>query len=475
MVKLNENRILGRLESVLWKIPSSRVGRKDKRPLHVEVQKLSSDISSSPLTDIQPQVTFLADHLARLSVILREVDDCELSPERLRHTLETAIKETHNLCTSGGSSSLEERVSEYGFRPSQAASNRTVRRLDKLGRYWGLCKALAEDSRRYTKLFTKIQMQCPPPFEGKNSDISFIPGQRARCLVHAEMQLLVFYNLRIPRGSRKPRIIGVSKSCCYLCNLFIIKHGQFFITKTHGRLYERWAFPDICDYSPEQRENYRRILSAMDREIVARHGIECRNPRKREHPMESWLAIPPARLLSPVSSTIFSSVSEEVVEYHSKLPPAPSDISPPLTTPRSTTPVFKPSLDELGDSIQTAVPNSLSTSPAISNTGFASPVSSLVSWNYPQEKTITASSLIRAHSEKLSLFLELEIEAPSSGGVRIERILTNEDRELVNVADINAMNPGEERMFSKASLEDPMILNLQHSREQFTRLALRWS
>ena len=475
MVKLNENRIHGRLESVHWRIPSSRVGRKDKRPLHVEVQKLSSDILSSPLTDIQPRVTLLAGHLTRLSTTLREVDDCKLNPEQLRHTLETAIKEIYNLCTSSGVSTLEERVSEYGFRPSQAASNKTVRRLDKLGRYWGLCKGLAEDSRRYRRLFANIQMQFPPPFEGKNSDISFIPGQRARCLVHAEMQLLVFYNLRGTLGSRKPRIIGVSKSCCYLCNLFIIKHDQFFITKTHGRLYERWAFPDIADYSSEQRENYRCILSAMDRGIVARHGIESRNPKKREHPMESWLAIPPACLLSPVSSTILSSVSEEVVEYHSILPPARSDISPPLTTPRSTTPVFKPSLDESGDSIQTAVPNSSPASPAVSNTSSASSVSSLISWNYPTEKTITASSPIRARSEKLSLFLELEIEAPSSGGVRIERILTNKDRELVNVADIIAMNPGEERMFSKESVEDPVILNLRHSQEQSTRLALRWS
>ena len=60
--------------------------------------------------------------------------------------------------------------------------------------------------------------------------------------VHAEIQLLLFYEQQ-PRGSR-PRIIGSSKSACYLCDLFIQTHGEFRVPRTHGRLYDRWILPE---------------------------------------------------------------------------------------------------------------------------------------------------------------------------------------------------------------------------------------
>ena len=60
--------------------------------------------------------------------------------------------------------------------------------------------------------------------------------------VHAEVQLFLFYEQQ-PRVSR-PRIIGSSKSACYLCDLFIQLHGEFSVPRTHGRLYDRWMLPD---------------------------------------------------------------------------------------------------------------------------------------------------------------------------------------------------------------------------------------
>jgi hypothetical protein len=63
----------------------------------------------------------------------------------------------------------------------------------------------------------------------------------AKCAVHAEMQLLFYYeflNDRLP-----PRVICSTKKSCYLCNLFFIMHGRFTMLATHGRLYERWTLP----------------------------------------------------------------------------------------------------------------------------------------------------------------------------------------------------------------------------------------
>ena len=60
--------------------------------------------------------------------------------------------------------------------------------------------------------------------------------------VHAEVQLLFFYELHPER--RKPRVLASSKDACYLCNLFIKLHGQFYTPATHGVVYDKWILPD---------------------------------------------------------------------------------------------------------------------------------------------------------------------------------------------------------------------------------------
>jgi hypothetical protein len=69
--------------------------------------------------------------------------------------------------------------------------------------------------------------------------------------IHAEIQLLFFYEPH-PEGLQ-PRIICSSKSACYLCNLFIQIHGQFFMPRTHGRLYDKWILPDWLESVPSDR------------------------------------------------------------------------------------------------------------------------------------------------------------------------------------------------------------------------------
>lgn len=59
--------------------------------------------------------------------------------------------------------------------------------------------------------------------------------------VHAEIQLLLFYELHPEKC--KPRVICSSKSACYLCNLFVRLHGHFYMPRCHGVLYEKWTLP----------------------------------------------------------------------------------------------------------------------------------------------------------------------------------------------------------------------------------------
>ena len=225
--------------------------------------------------------------------------------------LKEVIIQSYGICTSEGTHTLEETVTRHGFDPGEVTSNKHIRQLNKIGRYWGLCTSMTDDSRRYPTLFTNAQLKPLRPYQGMNSYISSIDGQRARCLVHAEMQIIAFYGNIRNTSALVPRVIGASKSACYLCNLFIQLHGQFFITKTHGHLYERWNFPDLADFKPVERVNYRRVLSAMDNELQAAYNREIRATRRRGHPMGSWLTLPPARSLSPAPSTISNSLSGE--------------------------------------------------------------------------------------------------------------------------------------------------------------------
>lgn len=88
---------------------------------------------------------------------------------------------------------------------------------------------------------------------------SRISSPTALWKVHAEIQLLLFYEGKphVPR----PRIIGSSKSACYLCDLFIQVHGEFGTPRTHGRLYDRWMLPEQSISQPAVNE---RLLSVID-------------------------------------------------------------------------------------------------------------------------------------------------------------------------------------------------------------------
>ena len=118
--------------------------------------------------------------------------------------------------------------------------------------------------------------------------------------VHAEIQLLFFYELNTERI--RPRTICSSKSACYLCDLFFRLHGQYYVPRTHGRLYHRWSLPDWHVLLPEMRcrdfdvllKNFSDILKVKIRVALDR------GPVRADHPNESILA----RSLSPVTQVL---------------------------------------------------------------------------------------------------------------------------------------------------------------------------
>ena len=86
--------------------------------------------------------------------------------------------------------------------------------------------------------------------------------------VHAEIQILCYYEQH-PHIKFPPRVLKSSKHACFLCDLFIKTHGKFHIPKTHGKLYELWMLPNICelDLDDETRENFIQVMHRFNEAI----------------------------------------------------------------------------------------------------------------------------------------------------------------------------------------------------------------
>ena len=118
--------------------------------------------------------------------------------------------------------------------------------------------------------------------------------------VHAEIQLLFFYELNSERI--RPRTICSSKDACYLCNLFFRLHGQYYVPRTHGRLYHRWTLPDWHILLPEMRRRDFDVLLGNFSDIMkvnVKVALD-RGPVRASHPNENTLV----RSLSAVAQVL---------------------------------------------------------------------------------------------------------------------------------------------------------------------------
>lgn len=144
--------------------------------------------------------------------------------------------------------------------------------------------------------------------------------------VHAEMQLLFHYEERAIR--RPPRVICSNKQACFLCNLFFCVHRKFIIPNTHGRLYEKWAFPAVLS-DPGHRVSVQlsETLQQFSEEIENRIKEEI-NRRGQTLPMPCESAL---LLTGTASNQSVSSRSNMRLQHHGKgllgYDPKPDDLN----------------------------------------------------------------------------------------------------------------------------------------------------
>ncbi|KAL8658085.1 MAG: hypothetical protein Q9226_001289 [Calogaya cf. arnoldii] len=122
-------------------------------------------------------------------------------------------------------------------------------------------------------------------FESRMAD------RATRWKVHAEIQILLFYEQN-PSLSR-PRIIGSSKSACYLCNLFIQHHGKFQVPRSHGKLYDRWMLPGPALDHLQANNHLRSAADKLNASLEAQIIDFLNHTRRRlPNPAESVAILP---------------------------------------------------------------------------------------------------------------------------------------------------------------------------------------
>ncbi|KAH9903899.1 hypothetical protein F4778DRAFT_71790 [Xylariomycetidae sp. FL2044] len=165
-----------------------------------------------------------------------------------------------------------------------------VQQIDKLARYYFLCKDFIRIARKseYDTLFKRIEISYTRAFEGINRPII-----KRSCFVHAEIQQVLYYE-KHPHEPR-PRVIGCSKSACYLCDLFVQTQGLYILSHAHRRLYDRWTIPDVNWMTTEQVGIFRSIIREMVKDLQTNIHQWHQNKDKRsyqKYPLESMAFLP---------------------------------------------------------------------------------------------------------------------------------------------------------------------------------------
>ncbi|KAL8684160.1 MAG: hypothetical protein Q9224_006559, partial [Gallowayella concinna] len=350
-----------------------------------------------------------------------------------------------------------------------ALANRDVQQVYKLGRYWGLCQFLTKAARRYPALFCRASLEHIRPYTNTRSTISISILKNSKknsveCFVHAEIQLITFYGLSKSRGYLEPRWLGVSKSACYLCDLFIKAHGEFSVSKTHGQLYDQWTVPDLAEYGPTQRNNYRRIIKEINQVCIHRlKAIQAIPSHKRSHlkfPNTSRCSLLEYEPLSTIANSNIASISQAGVAVDA----AESGLSH-----ESSHAVDAPNMQHLEK--DTDNPTVGTDMQEESLTAQLSSGSTIDLPRFPVEQGITPHSPINISASGLRLLFE--IGEPRTGNIRVS-IPNGKSAILDRVIDVNAMAPGEAVELYQDDPAGTLQFDIGMMTEQLIRVGLSW-
>ncbi|KAI9730966.1 MAG: hypothetical protein M1818_008042 [Claussenomyces sp. TS43310] len=268
-----------------------------------------------------PGMGLLYSELDDLAKVYENVDT-QFGQADEHELLKTAVRKSFSVSTLGNQTSMEGQLRSQGFGEAICQS-RTILQIDKIARYLGLCKDLIRFSRQpnHRKLFANIN------FEYCEAPQALRPvGSVKECHVHGEVQLLLHYEKH--HHDPPPRAIGSSKSACFLCDMFIQKHGRYRISHSHKRLYHQWTIPDVHWMTEQQTLKFRGIIRAMILDLIRLRKTCKKQQQGVFNGFESRAHLLfPARLVSTVSTPSQTSQCTEQENGPPSLPKTPPTIS----------------------------------------------------------------------------------------------------------------------------------------------------
>ena len=255
-IRLNRNRILGRLSSQHFSRPAY-IHTVTKSPPSQQLVNIAQGLTGPKQNaKLMEDLDAFRSEVRTLHESFREL---ETSIEGARfQSIDKTVKAAFRVTRDGVS--LQDRLRRLGCNVFIVGS-RVIHEINKVSNYWRISCTLAQLTRcrEYRALFVEPKLETLDPYE------PYVRGSSSR-YVHAEIQLVVHYE-NCPKECL-PRIIGASKQACYLCHTFVKAHKQFCLLRSHRQIYNQWTVPDRREYTLDTLQRFQRALSAVNQEVL---------------------------------------------------------------------------------------------------------------------------------------------------------------------------------------------------------------
>lgn len=258
-IKLNKKRVYAKLRSSKWKKPW-KLRAVVKEPLTQELLASSKHVlKGSTALKNKNKLQEIAGKVKTLHKLYLEME--KATTDKDTHLMKQIVRQASWL--SAPEPSLEASLIASGVSHHVARSS-LIRRVDKLGRYWAACATMAKlaSNAKYRTLFMSMKLEAVPSYR----TYVWPPNSKEKRLVHAEVQLVTHH--RLHPSELPPRVIGISKAACYLCDLYLSKHKQFYYSGTHGTIFDSWIVPDLVEYSVSDVTELRQIIVSMNQKLL---------------------------------------------------------------------------------------------------------------------------------------------------------------------------------------------------------------
>ncbi|TLS20811.1 uncharacterized protein PpBr36_10993 [Pyricularia pennisetigena] len=244
--------------------------------------------------------------LEKMREHLRCLDTMNHDSKDLRETLRNNVLAAYDASAAETPRTLEEKLRRCGPAGLDLAGRAAVRQVDKLGRYYGVCKDFAKLARHqsYQRLFSSVIVARCDVMPKTCRD----PAGGRKLHVHAEVQLVMHYLSR--NLSPAPRAISCSKSACFLCHALISRLGHWSLSACHGKLYSKWKVPDGVHLTHSRAKDLARALRQV-RDELKTLGAGAK-VQVAESPALSLISGPSTATLLSIASGSRSSSAETI-------------------------------------------------------------------------------------------------------------------------------------------------------------------